>query len=479
MGWMNEKERRRMEDGQGRSVGGYLSHCGGGEDGGTDYENFVDHTYNHGSATWADCCVQLIRTCGSDLIKAHSVTIFEISDGTLAKESDVTILYTFLRSQSIAVSASDSEVASPSLSPRPNEGGLPVEPDPSPKQTTLPPAPIPPPVTAVPTRASAANRPTRICALPARFRDYNPVPLTTVQREAPVLERRDGVASQSSSSGRGSTVPRVTLIVRDTYQTLANVFGLWRSYLHRPTYDPDEHIDTEDLSTCYPLDGDPDTQAAVEAAPGPIANRSLRALWGWFNNSSIKKTKQQFNELIDVITHQDFEAAELVGTSAAQADKEADQEAQGCLLFLANMKTASVTITVPSGLPDVPSRSFAIPGLQFRSLTSVIKAAFADPISAHFHFSPFKLYHNNMRVYTEVYNSDAFIEEHDKIQRMGELPPDEPDCKLEKVIAAMMQWSDSTHLTNFGIAKLWPIYVLFRNLSKYMQSKPGFEQVKP
>ncbi|CAK5284581.1 unnamed protein product [Mycena citricolor] len=245
-------------------------------------------------------------------------------------------------------------------------------------------------------------------------------------------------------------------------------------YLHRPTYDPDEHIDADDLSTRYPSDGNPDKPEATVSEPVPIVNRSLRALWGWFNNGSIKKTKQQFNKLIDVITHQDFEAAELVGTSAAQADKEADQEAQGSLPFLANMKTASVTITVPSGSPDVPSRSFAIPGLQFRSLTSVIKAAFADPISAHFHFSPFKLYHDDTRVYTEVYNSDAFIEEHDKIQRMGELPPDEPECKLEKVVAAMMQWSDSTHLTNFGVAKLWPIYVLFGNLSKYMRSKPGF-----
>ena len=72
---------------------------------------------------------------------------------------------------------------------------------------------------------------------------------------------------------------------------------------------------------------------------------------------------------------------------------------------------------------------------------------------------------------SEVYDSDAFIEEQAKIQR-APLPPDNPDCKLEKVIAACMVWSDGTHLANFGTAKLWPIYILFGNLSKYIRAQP-------
>ncbi|KAJ7185362.1 hypothetical protein C8R46DRAFT_377085 [Mycena filopes] len=36
-----------------------------------------------------------------------------------------------------------------------------------------------------------------------------------------------------------------------------------------------------------------------------------------------------------------------------------------------------------------------------------------------------------------------------------------------------MFWSDSTHLANFGNAKLWPIYMLFGNLSKYIRAKPN------
>ena len=53
------------------------------------------------------------------------------------------------------------------------------------------------------------------------------------------------------------------------------------------------------------------------------------------------------------------------------------------------------------------------------------------------------------------------------------LPPDQPDCKLEKVLVALMVWSNSTHLANFGTAKLWPIYFLFGNISKYIHGQPN------
>ncbi|KAG2335358.1 hypothetical protein BDR05DRAFT_1006898 [Suillus weaverae] len=50
--------------------------------------------------------------------------------------------------------------------------------------------------------------------------------------------------------------------------------------------------------------------------------------------------------------------------------------------------------------------------------------------------------------------------------------PHEPDCNLETVIAAIMLWSDSTHLASFGNASLWPIYLFIGNQSKYICGKP-------
>jgi hypothetical protein len=70
-------------------------------------------------------------------------------------------------------------------------------------------------------------------------------------------------------------------------------------------------------------------------------------------------------------------------------------------------------------------------------------------------------------VYSELYNSDAFLLEHNKIQ--AEHCNDEP--ALENVVATLMPYSDSTHLTNFGTASLWPIYLFFSNISKYIRAK--------
>ena len=50
--------------------------------------------------------------------------------------------------------------------------------------------------------------------------------------------------------------------------------------------------------------------------------------------------------------------------------------------------------------------------------------------------------------------------------------PGVPGCMLESVIVAIMLWSDSTHLANFGNAALWPVYMFIGNLSKYTHAKP-------
>ena len=69
-----------------------------------------------------------------------------------------------------------------------------------------------------------------------------------------------------------------------------------------------------------------------------------------------------------------------------------------------------------------------------------------------------------------MYDSDVFYDEHDKVQRA---PSDNQTCKREKVVAALMFWSDATHLAMFSTAKMWPVYMLFGNLSKYIRFKPS------
>ena len=102
----------------------------------------------------------------------------------------------------------------------------------------------------------------------------------------------------------------------------------------------------------------------------------------------------------------------------------------------------------------------------------IMKAALTDDNARHFHLSPFRRYRHtasgNERCFDEVYTSDAFLDAHDTLQKQR----NEPGCTLEKVVLGLMFWSDSTHLTNFGTAKVWPLYLYFANLSKYIRCKP-------
>ena len=72
------------------------------------------------------------------------------------------------------------------------------------------------------------------------------------------------------------------------------------------------------------------------------------------------------------------------------------------------------------------------------------------------------------QVFGEAYSTDAYYEAWEEIQAL----PREPDDKLERVVAGLMMWSDSTHLASFGNASMWPIYMYFGNQSKYTRAKP-------
>ncbi|KAH6907235.1 hypothetical protein BKA70DRAFT_1428201 [Coprinopsis sp. MPI-PUGE-AT-0042] len=112
--------------------------------------------------------------------------------------------------------------------------------------------------------------------------------------------------------------------------------------------------------------------------------------------------------------------------------------------------------------------------LQHRRIISVIEEKIRnskDP--SLFHYQPYEVYWVQdsdspaIRVQGELYNSPAFVEAH---QRLQDRPPI-PGCNRERVVIALMFWSDETHLTLFGSAKLWPCYMFFGNESKYRRGK--------
>ena len=322
---------------------------------------------------------------------------------------------------------------------------------PSPTSTINPPTPVAPP--------------RRARKQPARFQDVLPeIPIPV-----PAPPR----------------LPRVYLLVTNPLTTALNTFGLFREYLFHPSYDPDSVVDPSDLSNLgtrhtSPLPS-PEPNETKKEPPFPFPNMSIWRLMKWTNTGSRLKSEGEVNRLVnEVLNAPDFCAKDLCHFNANRENGRLDMATKASPLN-DSFQVTSVTIEVPTGKPSntETSRPYSVPGLHCRNLLNVIKAAFQDPLSRYFHLTPFSLMHQSpltgeeKRVYCELYHSDAFIEEHNHVQNRSLPPPDDPGCKLEKVVAALMFWSDSTHLTNFGTAKLWPVYLFFGNLSKYIRSQPS------
>jgi hypothetical protein len=220
-----------------------------------------------------------------------------------------------------------------------------------------------------------------------------------------------------------------------------------------------------------------DTSTSPSTPPLVHRNQSIELLMNWKNSGPSTKSDGEINRLVDeVLLNPHFNLEDLQGFRAARENRQSDKADENSP-FLDSFQTATVEIEVPSGSKEVPPAKFSIPGLRYRKIPAVIQAMFASPLASKFHLSPFKLFHKapggeEERVFCEVYDTDAYIEENDKIQR-APVPPDDPDCKREKAVAALMLWSDATHLANFGTAKLWPIYMFLGNLSKYVRSLPN------
>ncbi|KIN98947.1 hypothetical protein M404DRAFT_156535 [Pisolithus tinctorius Marx 270] len=148
-----------------------------------------------------------------------------------------------------------------------------------------------------------------------------------------------------------------------------------------------------------------------------------------------------------------------------------------------NWKETAVDILVPTREHDANGngRIFTIPGVLYCRLVTVIRSAFAEDTAKWFHLTPFKRVWKStttgreQRLYDELYTSDAWNKAHDELQKESR----NDGCKLERVIAGLMFWSDATHLAHFGDASAWPIYLFFGNQSKYMRACPNSRACHP
>ena len=364
-----------------------------------------------------------------------------------------------LESMAINVCNSPIQVSTaPALPNLPNLPNLPPD-------TTIDVPPQSPP----PSGFTQSGRPRREYRLPKRFRDNIPEPPAPVSATPPNLD----------------PVRRVILIVRDRLTTVTNSFGIWRDYPRRPSADPDSLLTLEELSNSHRDSNTPNTTPDSHPSDSrssywPFSNATVHTVMQWMNNGQTMKSEVETTKFIhNVILSPTFDADDLVGFNAHRENQRLDKALSQESALRSQFTESSVDILVPSGERISEGRTFRVPGLLHRKLTSIIQEAFEGPLAHLYHYSPFKLFQKSPlsgkeeRVYGEIFTSDAFLEESESVQRHGLVPPEDPGCKREKVVAALMVSSDATMLTQFGMAKGWPIYLMFGNLSKYVRAQPG------
>lgn len=322
--------------------------------------------------------------------------------------------------------------------------------------------------------AIADRRPRRKAPKPKRFGDDIPEPPSSLP-PAPVVDQ----ATLHQSPIR-THVTRLKRILKSP----RNVFGLFRQYFatNFPLHDPDAELAIQDLSDSLE-EGD-----GITESYGPYPNHSSFSLGEWFWNSGHQKSKSDFKHLLGIITDPAFRADDVRNTRWDQIDQQlGDSEADTDWIDEPDagwMKTP-ITIQVPFPYKGVrrdqyrpepiAPQEFTITDFYHRSIVSVLKERLESKDAAHFHMEPYELYWQPngktipTRVQGEIYTSPAFIEAHNTLQNSA----GEPGCDLPRVVVALMFASDATHLTSFGQAKIWPLYMNFGNDSKYRRSKPS------
>ncbi|CAA7270454.1 unnamed protein product [Cyclocybe aegerita] len=258
--------------------------------------------------------------------------------------------------------------------------------------------------------------------------------------------------------------------------TKPNTFGLLREYLGElPLRDPDDKIPLDDLlafSGGSTSSNELPTPAGNPYAPYPNRNAFRIGEWYW---TQPQKSQSDFCSLVHILTSEGFNSHNLVGVNWQKIDRITGSSSTEEFDTSDGWRTTTVNIQLLAAKRGTPSYTFPIPQVFHKSLSAIIKNTFESPRSLKYHYAPHHLIWQpnsstpGEKVFRELYNSLAFIDAHLELQKSSP----NPECSLPRNIAALMLWSDSTHLTDFGTASLWPIYLQFSNESKYSRGRPS------
>lgn len=308
---------------------------------------------------------------------------------------------------------------------------------------------------------------------PARYRDILPQPLAPLPPTPQLHENSTSEPELPVSNSRQTAGSKL--------QTLPNAFGLIRQYFsdRLPSHDPEEYVDV--------IPSDEPFCSNILSSFSPYPNENSFLLGDWYWNHGNQKSQESFRQLLGIVGHPEFRPEDVRRTTWSKIDAKlgsnpfdrgtGEVEEEEWMDEDAGWHRTPITISVPfHNRTKAPGpKNYLVGDLYHRSLVDVIREKLANTSDVrHFHYEPFELLWNrpgmspDVRVHGELYTSPAFLDAHRKLQES----PGEPGCDLPRVVIAMMFWSDATHLTSFGTAKLWPCYLYFGNESKYRRCKP-------
>ncbi|KAH9924456.1 uncharacterized protein B0H18DRAFT_1105032 [Fomitopsis serialis] len=223
----------------------------------------------------------------------------------------------------------------------------------------------------------------------------------------------------------------------------------------------------------------------------------------WANTGSNLKSNVEVQRLVDdVLLAPDFDLEDLRRFRVTRELERLDSIDKPGHVFSSSdgWHETSVKIPVPKEgsrfASEAAAPTFEVGEVFVRKLTEVVRCAAEATDAFRFNWLPFRMYwhrikqgplstaaesdsgsdsdgvpeYENIRIFSDVPDTDAMIEEDARLRAQPRNPEDGPE--VEYAIAPILLWSDSTHLANFGGAHLWPIYVYFGWLTKYIRGCP-------
>jgi len=339
------------------------------------------------------------------------------------------------------------------------------------------------------------HRSQRARRLPKRFHDFVPGTVTPSPLLTHFQQQQELAVQRAAAAATIEPLPPEVTSTDDapaepcTFITEPDPLGVFRNYPCIPSREPSNpgpHASfspasrTEHASIASNL-----SIITPETPPAPPKEHPgfSKACWSaWLNSGSPYKSCGESNKITRHFTDPAWNWEDFIGYDAYTESRRFDRQhfsEKAALRCGDEWKEADIGIPIPCvghKQTEADAPVFTVKGLLYRDLIEVIAEQLKDPNSfKEMYLQPFsehwKPTENDtpVRVYREVYSSEAMLNAQQKLlQKLQDLPRPQPEAFL----VALMLASDSTFLTQFSQASVWPVYMFFGNVSKYTRCSP-------